>query len=145
MAQADKLKAKGFNNKGFRTVIINTGVDWHHPVLAEPDGRIRRQLLELGSHVRRRAEAFGAPVGNVLPTDLLFEGGYTVKLGDVLVKPDGGCHHCAGVQCTFTILVVPAVIQRGQLGLSPVSLVSARQNDSGRDHQYPSIHRKAVL
>lgn len=33
MAQVDKLRSESFNDKDFRTVIINTGVDWHHPVL----------------------------------------------------------------------------------------------------------------
>ncbi|KAK6224608.1 hypothetical protein QIS74_02935 [Colletotrichum tabaci] len=180
MAQVGKLKSEGFNDKGFGTVIINMGVDWHHPVQGECLGP--RFLTEynkdftanghlplfrtprfgssqsptdgfvdsysnwgptFGGELRSQ---FGAPVGNVLPTDLLFKDGYTVKLGDVLVDPDdGGCHHCAGVQCTFTILVVPAVIQSGQLGLSTVSLVSARQDDSGRDPLSPSIHRKAIL
>ncbi|OBR09089.1 hypothetical protein CH63R_07854 [Colletotrichum higginsianum IMI 349063] len=154
MAQVDKLRSEGFNDKDFRTVIINTGVDWHHPPWStdkfgssqSPTGGFVGSYSNLGPTFGGELRPqFGAPVGNVLPTDLLFKDGYTVKLGDLLVDPDGGCHHCAGVQCTFTILVVPAVIQGGQLGLSPVSLVSARQDDSGRDHLSPSIHRKAVL
>ncbi|GJC96852.1 hypothetical protein ColKHC_05678 [Colletotrichum higginsianum] len=97
MAQVDKLRSEGFNDKDFRTVIINTGVDWHHPPWStdkfgssqSPTGGFVGSYSNLGPTFGGELRPqFGAPVGNVLPTDLLFKDGYTVKLGDLLVDPD---------------------------------------------------------